>query len=419
MRKPNVNSEAIIDRGAKPRATEKISNFGSWFLSAGPVWLLLPVLLAGCGGPRGLSVNAAKASSLPVQGPNTIVCWGDSMTAGDEGAVDFSTYPSLLQTAIGPQIVNMGIGGQTSTQIGVRQGGVASYVTVDGGTIPAQGGVGVKFATGYQPVTLPTRTFKGSIAGVEGTITLSTFLPTGTYTFTPVAGNHSRVTVNGSVRFIPDMPYQTFLPIFWEGRNNMFSTTSGPYGPAQIESDLAAQVAGLPKGLSYLVLPVVNQNYAGERKGTANYDTIVSLNSTLAATYGSHFLDIRSVLVNSYNPSSPVDVTDHKYDMPPTSLGAVTAQGTLVGAIGSTATTFTLNITSGTLLAYQNLVIDNENIRVLTVSGSTVTSCTRGYGGVQAAHAAGAAVTEHDPTHLNKQGYTIVANAVQAKLATM
>lgn len=388
--------------------------------------LLLSVVLAGCSDPNLAANRALHASdaavngvTLPVQGPNTIVCWGDSMTQGDEGTTDIGAYPVLLQSAIGPQIVNMGIGGQTSTQIGVRQGGVASYVTVQGGTIPAHGGVTVRFATGFEPVTLPTRTVSGSIAGVDGTISLSGFLPTGTFNFTPVAGSHTPVTVNGNARFIPATPYQNYLAIFWEGRDNLFATAAGPWGPAQIESDIAAQVAALPKGLNYLVLSVMNENYAAERKGGANYATLMSLNNTLAATYGTHYLDMRSAVVKAYNPSSPVDVTDHKFDMPPTSLGAVSATGTLVGKIGTTDTKFTVKLAAGTLRVSQNLVIDNESIHILSVSGSTVTLCTRGYGGVLAAHSAGAAVTERDPTHLNKQGYTIVATALQSKLATL
>lgn len=60
---------------------------------------LSSLLLAGCAGHP------------VVQGPNAIVCWGDSMTEGEDGIID----------------------------IGGRQGGVPSYVTVQGGTIPAQG----------------------------------------------------------------------------------------------------------------------------------------------------------------------------------------------------------------------------------------------------------------------------------------
>lgn len=380
--------------------------------------LILPVLLAGCGA-HSPSGNAVKDPNGPVQGPNTIVGWGDSMTAGGEGVTDIGDYPSILQASIGPQIINMGIGGQTSTQIGVRQGGVASYVTVVGGTIPPQGGVTVTFTTGYEPVTLPTHTVQGSIAGVEGTVSLTGFLPGGTFTFTPVPGSKTPVTVTGTPRFIPDTPYQRYLPIFWEGRNNLFQTSAGPWGPAQIQTDIAAQVASLPPGLNYLVLSVLNENSAAERKGGANYNTLIALNTALAATYGIHYLDVRTPLVNAYDPTSPVDVTDYQYDMIPTSLGAYDGQGTLAAGVGTTDTTFTVNMTTGSLIAYRNLVIDNELIRVTAINGSTVTGCIRGYGGTLASHAAGAAVTERDPTHLNKEGDVIVANAVAQKLASM
>jgi hypothetical protein len=378
--------------------------------------LLLPVLLAGCSDARWLSKGAAKIGGITVQGPHAIVCWGDSMTQGNEGVINAGIYPGILQTSIGPQVVNEGIGGQTSTQIGVRQGGVPTPVTVAGGVIPANGGVTVKFATGYEPLTDPYITIQGSIDGVVGNLALSAVLPGGVFTFTPIAGSRTPVTVIGTPRFVPETPYQTFLPIFWEGRNNLFATAKGPYGPAQIESDIAAQVASLPKSLNYLVLSLLNQNDPNERSGGVGYATVMSLDNTLSATYGTHYLDVRSLLVNSYDSASPVDVSDYNSDMIPTSLGATTAQGTLVSRIGKTDTTFTVKLSAGSLTGYNNLVIDNESIHILTVSGSTVTSCTRGYGGTLASHSAGAAVTQRDPTHLNSQGYTIVANAVAKKL---
>ena len=377
------------------------------------------VLCSGCSAPGSFSGEGKRGRPPVVQGPNAIVCWGDSMTQGDQGAMDADDYPRILQAAIGPEVVNEGIGGQTSSQIGVRQGGVPTLVTVVGGVIPAAGGVEVRFATGYEPITSPTRTVHGSILGVKGVLTISDFLPAGKITFTPAPGNSVPVTVVGTPRFVPDTLYQNFLPIFWEGRNNLFATAAGPSGPAQIESDIAEQVASLPANLNYLVLPVINENYAGERKGAANYATLMGLDQNLAATYGLHYLDIRSILVASYDPSSPVDVMDHQYDMIPTSLGSISAQGTLVNSIGPTVTSFTVNLTAGTLIAYHNLVIDGESIRILKVNGSTVTLGTRGYGGLQSSHSAGAVVTQHDPTHLNKQGYTIVAKAVQSKLASM
>lgn len=378
-------------------------------------FLLLPVLIAGCSDTRWLTRSAAKAAAT-VQGSHSIVCWGDSMTEGNEGVKNQGIYPSILQTSIGPQVVNEGIGGQTSTQIGVREGGVPTSVTVVGGVIPAKGGVTVKFATGYEPLTDPYITVQGSIDGVVGNLTLSAVLPGGVFTFTPIPGSKTPAVITGTPRYVPETPYQAYLPILWEGRNNLFATSKGPYGPAQIESDVAAQVAALPKSLNYVVLSVLNQNYPQERRGGSSYATVVGLDNNLSTIYGTHYLDVRSLLVGSYDSASPIDVSDYNADVIPTSLAAISAQGTLVGAVSKTATTFSVKLSAGTLSNHFNLVIDNENINILTVSGSTVTSCVRGYGGTAAAHSAGAAVTGHDPTHLNNQGYTIVANAVAKKL---
>jgi lysophospholipase L1-like esterase len=87
--------------------------------------LVVSLMLAGCS-DAGWKAGLAARPNATTTGSNKIVCWGDSMTQGDEGITDTAAYPSLLLTAIGPTIVNEGIGGQTSTQIGVRQGGVAS-----------------------------------------------------------------------------------------------------------------------------------------------------------------------------------------------------------------------------------------------------------------------------------------------------
>lgn len=391
--------------------------FPRWLVVSSFVSTILPLLLAGCSdpirAPHGLAVTHG-----PIQGPSSIVCWGDSMTVGNEGITDLGAYPAILEAKIGPQVLNGGVGGQTSTQIGVRQGGVPTYATVLGGSIPAHGdgGVTVLFKTGYEPLTSPNGSVRGSILGVEGNITLSGFLPGGTFTFTPISGS-APVNAPGTPQFVPDTPYKNFLPVFWEGRNNLIQTTAGPWGPTQILSDIAAQVASVPRGVNYLVLSVLNENTPPERKGGTIYSTLIGLNNSLSTTYGAHYLDVRSILVNSYNPSLPTDVSDYENDMPPTSLGDITAQGTLSGAIGATQTSFSVNLTAGSLRVYQKLIIDNESIFIVSVSGSTVTSSIRGYGGIVSSHSAGAQFTAHDGAHLNKQGYTIVANAVAAKLA--
>jgi hypothetical protein len=372
--------------------------------------IALLVVVPGCGGVS--THDPGKAS-------NAIVCWGDSMTAGNEGITDIGTYPASLQAKIGPSVINQGVGGQTSTQIGVRQGGIPTYVTVVGGAIPASGngGVGVVFQAGYEPLTSPNGTVRGSILGVEGDITLSDFLPAGQFTFTPIAGS-SPISAPGKPQFIPDTPYQDYMPIFWEGRNNLIETAWGPWGQSQILSDLAAQVAATPPAMNYLVLSVLNENAPRERKGGATYSSVIAVNDALSSTYGTHYVDVRSILVNSYNPSLPTDVSDFDNDVPPTSLDAIDAQGTLAGPMSASDTSFSLNISAGTLRIYQHLVIDRESIFIISINGSTVTSSIRGYGGIVSSHGAGAAVTVYDGTHLNMQGDMVVANAVAARLAT-
>jgi len=371
--------------------------------------LLIGFALVSC---SDVHINSGAADS------NAVVCWGDSMTAGDEGVVNQGAYPAILQSHIGHKVINEGAGGQTSTQIGVRQGGIPTYVTVDGGVIPSHGGVTVTFNRGYEPLTSPHGSTRGSILGVEGTITLSAALPEGTFSFTRRSSGAS-VPATDTPQFIPDTPYAAYLPVFWEGRNNLFKTSVGPWGPDQILSDLAAQVKQVPQGMNYLVLSVLNENGPTERRGGSNYRTLMQLNDALAATYREHYLDIRSILVNSYNPSLPTDVSDFENDMPPTSLGAISAQGTLKSDIGKTDETFSVNVTTGTLRAYSNLVIDDESIHLIAIDGSTVTHAIRGYGGTASSHFAGTAATEYDGVHLNKDGDVIVAKAVAAKLATL
>jgi hypothetical protein len=172
------------------------------------------------------------------------------------------------------------------------------------------------------------------------------------------------------------------------------------------------------------VLSIINNNNSrSEQKGGTEYNTIISTNAALASTYGANYLDIRSILVSAYNPLLPTDVTDYANDEPPTSLRAISGVGTLAGNIGETDTTFKVIMTTGTLtqapLDPRVLTIDNENIKVLSASGSTVTSCIRNWGGTLAPHSSGAIVTQDDALHFSATGYQVVADAIASKLRTL
>jgi lysophospholipase L1-like esterase len=110
------------------------------------------------------------------------------------------------------------------------------------------------------------------------------------------------------------------------------------YGPetlAQTEANIASIVA-LNGTNNYLILGVINNDTgSSDWIGGTNYNNIIALNQYLAATYGSHFIDVRSHLVSLYNPSLPQDVIDHGNDTPPTSLRA--SDGVHLNAAGYAA----------------------------------------------------------------------------------
>jgi len=236
-------------------------------------------------------------------------------------------------------------------------------------------------------------------------------LATGTVTFTRTTAG-SAVSAPGTPPFVVDTPYASYIPLFWEGN---LSTHE-----AQVLSDMAAQVATVPSDQTYLVLSTLNGNDSVyDWLGGPSYNEMIARNDQLANIYGSHYLDVRKVLVDSYDSTQATDVSDYNHDVPPTSLHAINGVGTLDASIGPADVTFTVNLTTGSLTSVDVLTIDTgeiaENVKILSVSGSTVT-VKRNFGGLNSAHAAGAPVTETDTLHLNEKGYQIVANTVASYL---
>jgi len=365
--------------------------------------------------PEALSVTFTPSDSVDYTTAETgitmtvssfgIAAWGDSLTAGNDGTADQGEYPGELASQIVLPVENLGVAGQTSTEIGVREGGIPVNVTVAGGVIPGTGGASITFPTGYEPVTGggPAGGVGGTIQGVHGLVTLSA----GVYTFTPTLTG-SAVNAPGTPKFVVDTPYASYLPVFWEGRNNVSAQP-------QVLADLAAQVASVPSGQTFLILSVTNDNATSEWSGGAGYNAILALNDQLENLYGANYLDIRKLLVSNYDPNSGVDVSDYQHDEPPTSLRAVVGTATLANSIGPTDTSLTLSNPPVALSMYDILTIDTganaENVEITAVAGDTVT-VERNFGGLNTAHAAGAPVTETDYIHLNAKGYQIVADAV-------
>ena len=340
-----------------------------------------------------------------------IVAWGDSVTSGGQGYVQAAKYPALLANEVVLSAVNMGVPGQTSTQIAVRQGAVATYATVTGGVIPASGGVTVTFPKGYEPVTMygPGGGTTGSIQGVAGRVTLSS----GVYTFTRTTAGDA-VALSGATQFVPDMPYSNYLPVIMAGNCNVTDT-------AQVLSDIAAMVASVKDGGDYLVLSLLNGGTDGKDwRGGVQYQAMVTINTQLAATYGKHYIDVHKLLVNAYDPTQATDLEDFQNDVPPLSLRPIYSQGTLSSDIGVNDTTIPVTVAGGNLNANPVVVIDTganaESVLVTAINGNTLT-VKRCFTGACVAHSAGASFTVTDVGHFRSKGYQIIADAVAAYLS--
>jgi lysophospholipase L1-like esterase len=380
-------------------------------------------------GPQSLSVTFTPSDTTDFTTAQTsismtasvfgVVAWGDSLTHGNQG-LDAGIYPDDLGQLITLPVVNEGISGNTTTEIGVREGGVSAPVTVDGGMIPDAGGVTVSFPTtnnGYnswQPVTAegPAEGVTGTILGVPGTVTIDSTGSILTFTRTNPG---SQVSVFGTPPFVVDTPYAAYIPIFWEGRNNYLST-------AQILSDLTAQVATVPAGQDYLVMSIINVNRPKEWPGGDEYQYLAAANNQMASTFGTHFLDIWRILVDSYNPALITDVSDYNHYSVPTSLRPISMNTSLATSIGTADTTIELqcgscSIGSGTIMTIDPGGPKAENVFVSSTGTGEGVSVQRAIGGVDTSHDAGAPVVMTDPVHLNAQGYQIVANAVAQYLS--
>ncbi len=105
-----------------------------------------------------------------------------------------------------------------------------------------------------------------------------------------------------------------WITVLWYGQNN-------DDAPEQIKADIAASVAALAPGNSrFIVLSVVNKAKPSEFRGAPAYDTIIRLNSELAAAYPRNYLDVRSYLVSQYDRSNPQEVADFQNDVVPSSM---------------------------------------------------------------------------------------------------
>lgn len=273
--------------------------------------------LSACGGDAAAPpaiVSAPVGSPPRSQPPSSIVAWGDSLTNGGTASSPAASYPAVLAEITGRHVDNEGISGQRSTQIAARQGGVPARLTLEGNLIPPAGPAHIQQASEY-PITVPgPAEVTGTLGGVHGALTLDDGgIPL------PIVFLFTRSEDGSPEMIAPQTPFivdtfgrENWINVLWLGRNNYED-------PDTILSDLRACANFLTTD-HYIVLGLLNANDEG--LATPVYEQIVSLNSRMAQAFGDHYLDIRQVLIDHYDPTNPQDQADHANDVPPSSLRA-------------------------------------------------------------------------------------------------
>lgn len=111
-----------------------------------------------------------------------------------------------------------------------------------------------------------------------------------------------------------DTTHRDWINIIWCGsvyRRDIEATRRG----------VAAAISNLPPNARFLVLSPLNaattDTFVFEPPA---HDEIVQVNQHLARLYPVNFVDVRTYLIDRYNPAIPQDVIDRANDVPPSSL---------------------------------------------------------------------------------------------------
>jgi hypothetical protein len=239
----------------------------------------------------------------PVTPPAKIACWGDSMTG--------PVYVNTLSTLAGIPAYNGAVGGQDSTGIAMRQGGVPFIISIADDTIPTSGAVAVTYKNGAPVINQGGGPLYGWLSGVYGHIDR---IPNPNSTINDYTFTRSSTGVAITCPPLSKFAVDTFgrdesIISIWIGRNNPAATDT-------VVSDVQSMV-NLLKGPTkcYVVLSICNGK--GEvYEGSAFQKT----NDALRSAFPDNFCDVRSAVVAGYNPADPQDVADHSIDTTPASL---------------------------------------------------------------------------------------------------
>lgn len=210
---------------------------------------------------------------------------GDSLTA--------SYGPLLADILPSFNIINAGLGGQSSSSIAARAGAIMVSVSMDATT---QFG-GVIHVSSVQPDILAysgDETFLfGRLAGAIGRLVWNKktgyhFEPSEPRTFIP----------RGNFPFVVQRTiFERCILVLWAGRNDFRA-------PAHVLQNIESIVSlWKHSDRQYYVLGIINGTDEGPT--TVEYSKITELNKVLSQKYGNNYVDVQSLLVGAQTERGP------------------------------------------------------------------------------------------------------------------
>ncbi|KUM31897.1 hypothetical protein AQ436_01920 [Arthrobacter sp. EpRS66] len=253
------------------------------------------------GGGDALSI-ANTAAGLSKSKKDKASMGGDSLSEGFFGGSpgpQSDAWPARF-AALSPGVTvnNLALSGYCVDELAIRLGAFKVPLTVTGGQIPASGPVEVSTATviGWRPVGT-TRTFSGSLAGVPGTLTRSD--SDTMFTFTRSTSG-TAVTVPSGTEFKSDYAghdADTFFLMI--GHNNVAYNVKG--GDATVADHVRKGIKRIYDWLSRDIKQVLIMSVTTAvswTSGTANYATVLQINTNLEQDYTTRYYNLRGYLVN-------------------------------------------------------------------------------------------------------------------------
>lgn len=273
------------------------------------VCCLMLCMLTGCAGSRQAMSGQADVVDETTERTDTeradtgkekepdIVCWGDSLTYGTGG--EGVTYPSVLADETGLTVYNYGVCGEKADQIAVRMG--LYPMTTGAFTIPAEREpVALSLlCDGEDPIMLrlgDAGMNPSDIAGVKGELSYSE--EDGNYYFTRqtkgdavTVSDGTVVTMDAAGKIDPDDIVVLFI-----GSNDR-PTAEDAETLIATEKEMIRYLGSS----KYIVVGLTSKEMIPE---------VAAVNEKLAAAFGTHFLDIRSYLLEHGLEEAGIAPTD-------------------------------------------------------------------------------------------------------------